>query len=171
MVFSLVIQGCSNLPVAIKNAPALDIKYNEAAGNPSKHQGMPVRWGGTIIEVENEETLTRIQILYYPLDSNGRPKIKQSPEGRFIAESPKFLDPAIYRKDSELTVAGTLSAETVRKVGNKTLKLPVVSAETLHIWPERYTNNCRDYGYFPYYYGIYPYGLYGYYRYPYYPCY
>ena len=171
MILSIVIQGCSNLPVAIKNPPAVDLKYNEVIGNPSKHQGMPVRWGGTIIDVENEETLTRLQVLYYPLDSDGQPKLNKASEGRFVLESPKFLDPAVYRKSSEITVAGTLIGETPRKVGNKTLKLPLISAQTLHLWPESYKNECRYYGYYPYYYGIYPFGFDGYYFYPhmYYP--
>ena len=169
----IVLQSCSNLPVAIRKPPALDIGYSEAVSALAKHQGKPVRWGGTIIDVENEETLTRMQILYYPLGSNGRPIVDRPTEGRFVMESSKFLDPAIYRKDSEITVAGTLGGEIVRKVGKKTLKLPVVAAETLHLWPKRYKNECQDYYYYPYYYGIYPYGLYRYYRYPYlyYPCY
>ncbi|MGR9114452.1 MAG: Slp family lipoprotein [Gammaproteobacteria bacterium] len=169
----LALQGCSNLPVAIKNPPELDINYKDAIARLTKYQGMQVRWGGTIIDVENEETFTRIQILYYPLNGNGRPKLSQQTEGRFVLESPKFLDPAIYRKDSEITVAGRLKGEIIRKVGKKTLKLPVISAETLHLWPERYKDECRGYYYSPYYYGIYPYGFYGYYRYPhlYYPCY
>lgn len=173
VALSIVIQGCSSLPVAIKNPPARDLKYNEVIGNISQYQGMPLRWGGTIVQVENEETLTRIQVIYYPLDGQGRPKLSESPAGRFLLESPEFLDPAIYLKGDEITVAGALSGETTRKVGNKTLTLPVISAQTLHLWPERYTADRRDYYPPYYYYGMYPYGFYGYYRYPYpyFPCY
>ena len=173
VLISMVAQGCSNLPALIKNPPSVDLKYNEIIGNISKYRGVPLRWGGTVIEVENEEDLTRIQLLYYPLDSSGRPKLKKTTAGRFILETPKFLDPAVYRKDAEVTVAGTLESEAIRKIGNKTLKLPVISAQTLHLWPERYKNDCRGYNFSPYYYGIYPYGFYGYYRYPflYSPCY
>ena len=168
VILSIVIQGCSNLPVEIKEPPARNLKYNEVIENISKYQGMPLRWGGSIIEVENEEKLTRIQVLYHPLDSDGRPELSQSAEGRFMLESTKFLDPAIYRRDAEITVAGTLIGETIQKVGKKELKIPVISAEVLHLWPDRYNRAYRDYGYPPfYYYGTYPYGFYGYYRSPY----
>ncbi|PKM12861.1 MAG: hypothetical protein CVV13_03905 [Gammaproteobacteria bacterium HGW-Gammaproteobacteria-3] len=166
---SLVIQGCANhLPTAIQNAPTPDLTYHQViSGDPAKQRGLLLRWGGTVIDVENLETLTRIQVLYYPLDSNGRPQITRPAEGRFILESPLFLDPAIYYKDAEITVVGLLNAETVLKVGDKTLKLPLISAKTLYLWPERDNNGYR--GYYPYpYYRPYPYGFYSPYYYPYY---
>lgn len=170
---AVAIQGCSNLPVAIKNPPDPDLQYQEVAGNVSQFQGKAVRWGGTIIHVENEEKSSMIQILNYPLNSQGRPELDQRATGRFLLFTTKFLDPAIYAKNDELTVAGTVDGESTRKVGHKELTLPVVKSETLFLWPKRSNRYC-NYGFNPYYYyGLYPYGFYGYYGYPsfYYPCY
>lgn len=166
----LILQGCSNLPVQIENPPAIDLKYREVNEAFNRHINMPVRWGGTIIEVENEENATRIQILYYPLDGSGRPQPDKPNEGRFIVESLKFLDPAVYRKDSKITVFGLLNRQTERKIGNKTLKLPVITIQTLYLWPELKYDPYQN-TYPPYYWGgYYPFGYYRYgpYFYPWY---
>ena len=45
----------------------------------------------------------------YPLNYYGRPQLNKPSEGRFVIKSTEFLDPAVYAKDKEITVAGTLA--------------------------------------------------------------
>jgi outer membrane lipoprotein len=40
-----------------------------------------VRWGGVIIGVENEQNFSLVQVLYYPLNSNGRPQTDKQNKG------------------------------------------------------------------------------------------
>lgn len=159
-VFSFLV-GCSNLPPAIQDPPPLDISYSQAQGDSAHHKNAPVRWGGVIIDVQNEQTFSRIQILSYPLNSYGRPRLDKPYVGRFLVESPEFLDPAIYTKDAEITVAGTLKGLQERNVGNKTLQLPLLQSSVIYLWPVYAPSNF--YGY-PYYYGTAGFG----YGYPYY---
>jgi outer membrane lipoprotein len=163
----LLLSACSNLPPAIENPPLYDISYNEAARNIARYKNAPVRWGGAVIDVENEQNFSLIQVLYYPLNSYGRPQVDKANEGRFLIKSPKFLDPAVYTKDTEITVAGTLKGDVERKVGNKTLQLPLISSTILYKWPAYAARNYYGYGGFGY--GYPYYGYYGYY--PYYPYY
>lgn len=164
----LLISACSNLPPAIEDAPLYDISYNQATHNIAQYKNAPVRWGGVIIDVENEQNYSIIQVLYYPLKSYGRPQLDKANEGRFLIKSPEFLDPAVYTKDTEITVAGTLTGDVERKVGNKTLRLPLISSKVIHLWPVYVPGNY--YGYGGYGYGGFGYGYpyYGYYGYPYY---
>ncbi|NOQ35034.1 MAG: hypothetical protein GQ569_03970 [Methylococcaceae bacterium] len=151
----LFLTACSNLSPAIKNAPKMNLKLEQVQQNASYYEGSPVRWGGTIIEVENNNDSSRIQILSYPLNYYGRPQLAKKQGGRFIIQSKKFLDPAVYKKDAEITVAGILYGKIEQLVGKKILKLPLITVKETYLWPVY-----QNYNHFDYY-------NYGYYR-PYY---
>ena len=160
-----LLSACSNLPPAIEDPPLYDISYSQAAQDIAHFKEAPVRWGGVIIDVENEQNFSLVQVLYYPLNNYGRPRLDKSNKGRFLFKSAEFLDPTVYKKDTEITVAGTLKGDLQRSVGNKTLRLPLISATVIHLWPPYVPVNYYGYGGYGYGYG-YPY--YGYYGYPYY---
>lgn len=171
ILLCLFLNACTNLPPAIEDAPAVDVSYSQAKQNIASYKNVPVRWGGVIIDVENEQQFSLVQVLLYPLNSYGRPKTDMPHEGRFLIKSPDFLDPAVYSKETELTVAGTLIGDVERKIGNKTMRLPLVTANVIHLWPKY--ERSYYYGYPGYgfgggfgYGGYYPY--YGYFGYPYY---
>jgi outer membrane lipoprotein len=155
----LMLNACSNIPPTIRNPPLFDISYTEAIQNIANYKNAPVRWGGVIIDVENEQNFSLVQVLHYPLNSDGKPQTDQVNEGRFLIKSSDFLDPAVYTKDTEITVAGVLIGDQERTVGKKVMRLPVISATTLYRWPV-YVYDDYDggfgYGYNPYY-GGYPY--------------
>jgi outer membrane lipoprotein len=163
LTMCLLLVGCSNLPPAIEDPPLYDISYSEATRNIAHFKNAPVRWGGTVIDVENEQNFSLVQVLYYPLNSYGRPQLDKPNEGRFLIKSPDFLDPAVYTKNSEITVAGTLTGDAERAVGNKTLRLPMISAKLIHRWQAYVPGNYYGYGGFGY--GYPYYGYYGYYPY------
>jgi len=144
--------------------PVKDISYNEARQNPDSHKDTAVRWGGVIIDVDNEENFTLVQVLSYPLNFYGRPEVTKPSAGRFVIKSYEFLDPAVYEKDREITVAGVLEGDIQRVVGHKTVVVPLISSIALYLWPVYYNypygygyGNYGGYGYSPYY----GYGYYG----------
>ena len=158
-----LLSACSNLPPAIDDPPLYDISYNQATQNIAHFKEAPVRWGGVVIDVENEQNFSLVQVLYYPLNNYGRPRLDKPNKGRFLFKSAEFLDPTVYKKDTEITVAGTLNGDIQRSVGNKTLRLPLISATVIHLWPPFVPDNY--YGYGGYGYGYPYYGYYGYYPY------
>ncbi|MFZ2725577.1 MAG: Slp family lipoprotein [Methylococcaceae bacterium] len=159
---SLLLSACSSLPPAIEDAPKFDLSYSSAIQNLAQYKDVPVRWGGVIIDIENEQAFSLIQVLLYPLGSYGRPRLDLPNEGRFFIKSPDFLDPLVYKKDGEITVAGTLNGTIERTIGKKTLQLPLIASTVIHLWPKydmnRYYYGGWGYGYNPYY----GYGGYGY---------
>jgi outer membrane lipoprotein len=138
--------ACAGLPAAVKNVPVSKLSYKQASADPNSYKGTPVRWGGVIIEVENEENHTLVQVLSYPLDYSGRPQSTKQSEGRFVVKSTEFLDPAVYKKDREITVAGELEGDIERQIGKKTVRLPLLSSMALHMWPV-YLASPYGYGY------------------------
>ncbi len=157
----LLLGACSNLPTAIKDAPSTEVQLQDVQNNIEAYKGSSVRWGGTIVQVENDEDASWIHVLYYPLKGYGRPRLNRSSQGRFLMHSEKFLDPAVYAKGTQITVAGVLTGDTERMIGKKTLKLPVINVSHDYIWPTY--SRSGYYGSL----GFYPYYRYGFYSRPY----
>lgn len=135
LLLYLLLSGCAGLPPAIKNAPAINATYSQISHDINNYTDAPVRWGGVIIEVENEEQASLMQVLYYPLDFNGRPQLHKKGEGRFVVKSAEFLDPVFYSKDREITVAGVITGDIERTVGKRIIRVPLLSATAIHLWP------------------------------------
>jgi outer membrane lipoprotein len=107
------------MPKAIQNMNVEDITYSQASQNIDSYRNVPVRWGGIIIDVENEKDFSLVQVLFYPLNYSGRPKLNDPHGGRFVIKSTEFLDPVVYAKDKEISVVGVLDGDIQRTVGKK----------------------------------------------------
>lgn len=169
LLVCLLLSACAGLPSAVRDVPVKDISYSQASQNLNSYKDTSVRWGGVIIDVENEQNFTLIQILSYPLNYYGRPQLNKSSEGRFVIKSTEFLDPAVYAKDKEITVAGTLQGDIERTIGKKTVRLPLLASRAIYLWPVYQASPYYGYGYSGFGgYGFNPYFGYGYYGSPYY---
>lgn len=162
----LGLSACSHVPKGIRKAPTPNIQIADAVKNFSANRGHQVRWGGFIIDIENLENQSIVQIMAYPLNRYGKPNLKYEAQGRFKVKTEKFLDPAIYSnsKEAQVTILGLLSDETTLMVGQKKLKLPVVELQQIYLWP-KYQSRI-----YPAYYDPYPFGSYRYFGSP-YRCY
>jgi outer membrane lipoprotein len=107
----------------------------KVTANPQPATGKSVQWGGTIVSTANLQNSTQIEVLAYPLDSDGRPKTGGAAQGRFILERTGFLDPASYAAGRQVTVVGKVSGTRTGRVGEADYVYPVVTATQLHLWP------------------------------------
>ena len=169
LLICLLLSACAGLPSALKDVPVADIPYGQASQSINSYKDASVRWGGVIIDVENEQDSSLVQVLFHPLDSYGRPQLNKPGEGRFVIKSTEFLDPVVYAKDKEVTVAGILAGDIERTIGKRVVRLPLISATAIHLWPisERddfYRRGFYDYRFNPYFgYPGYPFYWRGYY--------
>lgn len=131
-----VLSGCGTQPV-IPDAPANNPRLAQVHTRPNDYRGLAVRWGGTIVEVENRERETVLLIMGQPLDDDGEPRPDGASQGRFMAKINGFLDPVVYSAGRSVTVAGTLVGAEPRKIGSYTYRYPVVAAEAYHLWPKQ----------------------------------
>lgn len=145
----LALSACSGLPRVMRDSPYIEVQLSSVVKNIAAYKEMPFRWGGTIINIKNTEKSSQAQILFYPLNRYGRPRTDRKTEGRFAITSTQFLDPAIYKEGAEITITGILFDEIKQKIGEKTLTLPLISVEQIHLWPKTQRNNDM---YYPYYY-------------------
>jgi outer membrane lipoprotein len=160
--------GCA-YPISreLREEASKDLTFSMVLQNPTAYVGSIVIWGGEIIKTRNLKNSTEILILDSPLDYQGMPKSAEFSRGRFIAKSPQFLDPALYKKGKKITVAGDITGKETKPLGKTEYTYPVVTVKQLHLWEStRYKSYYDPYWdwYGPYYWPYYmPYygGSYG----------
>jgi len=134
---SLTLGGCATqVPEPIRDPVTTPVDVVQVQAQPERHLGQRVRWGGTILAINNRERTTEIEVLARPLGRGGAPTPESAGEGRFIAEATGFLDPAEYPKGRELTVVGIVTGVETRPVGDYPYAYPLVRTESRHLWPE-----------------------------------
>lgn len=132
----LLLGACVSLPQAMKDAHVVDVSYAQVSQNINSHIDVPVRWGGLIIDVENEENFSLVQVLFYPLNYSGRPQLDKPSGGRFVIKSTEFFDPIVYTNNKEITVVGTLNGDIERTVGKRLIQIPLILSKAIHLWPK-----------------------------------
>ncbi|OGI62291.1 MAG: hypothetical protein A2W18_03910 [Candidatus Muproteobacteria bacterium RBG_16_60_9] len=134
----LLLVGCATPTVdSINQAPPGNPSLFEVREHIEKSLDRRVRWGGTIVAVENGERETQIEIVARPLDEYGRPRYDGESLGRFIARVDGFLDPVIYARNRELTISGIVDKKLTRPVGAYAYDYVIVRADVHKLWEPR----------------------------------
>jgi outer membrane lipoprotein len=113
-----------------------DLTFATVLEDPAPHIGAIVIWGGLIIRTENAPNRSDIFVLETPLDMMGLPGEAESSEGRFIARSSTFLDPAIFAPQRKVIVAGEIVKKDVRPIGRLNYVYPVIAIKQIYLWPQ-----------------------------------
>jgi outer membrane lipoprotein len=136
LVFAAAIGvGCATTPRPEVEGSLASITPEQA--RVQEVAGARVRWGGTILEVKPEKAETCFEILSRELDSSGRPRDTDANYGRFIACADGFYDPAVYTRNRELTVVGTVAEAKEGKIGEHAYRFARLKAEKLYLWPKQ----------------------------------
>jgi outer membrane lipoprotein len=115
--------GARSIQSSITDAHVVNVPYNEA----NSHKDDVVRWGGLIVDIENEENHSLIQVQFYPLNESGHPQLDQPSEGEFVIKTTEFLDQETYYfKHSEITAVGTLNGYVKRRVQGEDVSVPLI---------------------------------------------
>lgn len=137
-VIAAGIAGCATeIPQAVRQSLPEGVSLFEVQSDPASHIGRKVRWGGSIVTLENRTPESWVEVLERPLDSDGRPKEAATSSGRFLAVVDRFLDPAVYAAERELTVVGVVTEFTTRPIGGYQYSYPVVRVDTMYLWERR----------------------------------
>jgi outer membrane lipoprotein len=102
--------------------------------DPQRFMGKIVIWGGRIIDLINDSTGSQLIILESKLDNDEYPLPSRFSQGRFIAKTSKFLDPAIFIKGHRVTLAGEVVGTRTEKLGNGSYTYPEIKIEELRYW-------------------------------------
>jgi outer membrane lipoprotein len=157
------LSGCAHvISKDLRTKSDLALTLAQVRQNPEAFKGKSVVWGGEIIQTENQKDgTTQIEVFQKPLGWRGEPKDTNYSEGRYLILVDKYLDPYVFRTGRKITVAGEMTGEKIKPLGEMDFRYPVVSSKQIYLWPVYYYQPYPYYYYNPWwgypYWGGYPY--------------
>ncbi|HFD2077813.1 Slp family lipoprotein [Serratia marcescens] len=114
---ALVLSGCVTVPDAIKgSSPSPVTQLSSVQNAPNLFTGAEARFGGTVVNVANEQGRTVLEIAAVPLDSGARPILGEPSNGRLLATVNGFLEPVDF-KGQLVTVVGPITGLKEGRIG------------------------------------------------------
>jgi len=135
---------------------ARNVPLSQIREHPDIYQGKLFIFGGVIVDTRVTDKGSQVEALAVPVNALGYLRGLEQYEGRFLALYPRtsgMLDPIIYKKGREITLAGTFIENRQGKIDEMEYTFPVFEIRQIYLWEEQ-----RDYYLMP----AYPY----YYNYP-----
>lgn len=134
VISALLLAGCVSYPKQVTVPDNTVLISYQAAAQGGVQQGT-ARWSGVIANIQNNPTDTRLEIVYFDSNKNGRPKVSDETAGRFVAYIKGFLDPVVYQVGKSVTVLGQLSQSETGQVDKYQYVFPVIQQSTVYVWP------------------------------------
>lgn len=156
-----VLTGCSPvLNSELMKEGARDFQLTHVVETPEVFKDKLFILGGVIVETKLIEKGSQIEALFVPVNSSGYLRDYERHQGRFLAVYPRskgILDPLIYKKGREITLAGDFVEVRKGKIDEMEYPYPVFTIRQIYLFDEY-----KDYPYawpYPYpYYNPYYYG-------------
>ena len=95
--------------------------------------------GGVIVETKLTEKGSQIEALFIPVNASGYLRDSSRHQGRFLAfysRSKGMLDPLIYKKGREITLAGDFVEVRKGKIDEMEYAYPVFEIRQIYLWEE-----------------------------------
>ena len=132
-----------------------DVPYYQLREAPDAYKGKLYILGGVIVNTRLTESGSQIEALFAPVDSYGYLKEGVYGQGRYLALYPKskgLLDPVVYKKGREITLAGEFLEVRKGKIDEMEYAYPVFEIREIYLWEEYRSYYAPYYPYYPYYY-------------------
>ena len=131
------------LRVDLMKTGTFDARLQEIKDNPETYKGQLFILGGIIAGTTATEKGSMIEALYVPVNSRGYLKWATASHERFLAVfSEKFLEPLIFSKGREVTLAGEFVEVRKGRIEEMEYTYPLFEIKELYLWEER-----KDYYY------------------------
>lgn len=111
-----------------------NVRFADTVKNPDLYAGKTIVLGGIIVNVENQEKRTVMEVLQEPLGYQLKPSSPEESQGRFLAVFDGFRDPAVYGKGRPITVAGAVKGAEERTLGKMLYRYPVIEVKEHYLW-------------------------------------
>ena len=138
LLLLVMFNGCSSTQKRPDRKEGYEkIPFSEILRSPEQYRGRVVKLGGVILDVENREEGSTLEILEKPLSWQGRPKPGDDSGGRFMAVFDTFLDKEIYRPDRPITIVGEIVGAKTAPIGEIEYDYPLLSGREIRLWEEK----------------------------------
>lgn len=137
-LLALCALGCSHgLSSAIRQQVDNTLSMEQLRTNPDTYTDRVVMLGGEVVTMRNFTDSTRLEILQKPLDAAGMPYDVDQSKGRFMAQCDTYLDPTIYTKGRQVTIAGRVLGSLTDTIGEAEYVYPLISCLETRLWPQK----------------------------------
>lgn len=134
VVAALLLAGCVTVPDAIKgSSPTPQQDLVRVMNAPQLYVGQEARFGGRVVNIDNREGKTRLEIATVSLDEGARPQLGEPSKGRIYADVNGFLDPVDFRGQL-VTVVGPITGSIDGKVGQTPYKFMLMHVTGYKRW-------------------------------------
>lgn len=116
-----------------------DFSLNDLVSRPEAYQGRLFIFGGIIANTTVTNDGSLVEALFVPVDSLGNLKDMSRQTARFLALYPQekgVLDPVIYRKDGQVTIAGTFRGVKTGRIDRMDYVFPEFVIDEIYLWEE-----------------------------------
>ncbi len=144
--FVLSMTACASSPLKLEGVNRTITPAMIDDAHP--YTGMRVVWGGMIVKTQPLQQMTQIEVLAFPVDSNGEPDRQTSSQGRFLIQRKGYLEPADFAPGRWLSVVGTIGQPQMGTVGKASYRFPVILPDQLYLWPLTSGSNTQTYFHF-----------------------
>jgi outer membrane lipoprotein len=133
LALTLTLAGCAGSDCRI--APGIPSPAPDRALSGDLRTGEQVQWGGRVVQTRNLKDRTELEVVGYPLDGCGRPRLTAEPTGRFILIYPGYLEAADLAADRRVTATGRFAGIREGKVGDAPSRFPLLESFRPRLWP------------------------------------
>ena len=131
LLFTLT--GCAHYISAPSRALAdKAVSFAQLRENPEGYRGKLVMLGGTVASFEHDQAGTRLEVIEQRLDSRELPDEARPSGGRFLAVTPKSLDPESFAPGALVVLAGKVAGSRSERVQGSVASLPVIEITEIH---------------------------------------
>ena len=117
-----------------------DITFAMISANPGAFLDQHLLVGGVVIEIEDTEEGSILEVMEWRLSRWGEPSYLDDDGRRFLVKTSEALDPMIYEPGTLITLAGVVLGYEARLLGEHEYDYPVLDMIEIHLWksPFRY---------------------------------
>lgn len=132
-ILLLLVTACASSPLKLEGVNRTVTPAMISSEHP--YTDMRVVWGGMIIKTQPLQQKTQIEVLAFPVDSNGEPDRQTTSQGRFLIQHQGYLEPADFAPGRWVSVVGKIGQSQMGTVGKVNYRFPVIVPEQLYLWP------------------------------------
>jgi len=155
ILIALLLSSCAPvLREEVMRAASFDFPVYDMRSNPAAYKGKLFALGGIIVQTKFTEEGSVIEAVYVPVDSRGNLKDIGALNERYLAifsRDKGLLDPLIYRKNREITLAGEFIDIRRARIDEMLYAYPVFEIKEIYLWRETVYYPYYPYWYYPYY--------------------
>jgi outer membrane lipoprotein len=137
-----------------------ELTFAKLRENPDAYIGKYALLGGLIATTKNSNDGGQVEVVQLPLNRDGIPEDTFESGGRFLATSPEFLDPLVYKSSRVLTLVGEVKGKKVQPLDGVDYSYPVLAIREVYLMKTPQSEKVAPYplygpyyNYSPYYYG------------------